>query len=163
MKFDLKRLNSLDRAIAGGAALAFISGFLPWWGYSGPLSLYSASVDGWSTGFTGWAGTLLLTLAGVYLVLRRSEVSLPSLPVGPSVLVAGLAVLGLLLVVIRWLSLPRVHAGLAGSIGARYGIWVAILAGVVELSAAIIEMRASGESLPWEQASESDSPVVADQ
>ena len=71
MKVDLKRLSSLDRAVAGAAAVAFIAGFLPWWGYSGPLSLYSASVDGWSAGFTGWAGTLLLTLAGVYLVLRR--------------------------------------------------------------------------------------------
>jgi hypothetical protein len=47
VKFDLTRLNSLDRAIAGGAAVTFISGFLPWWGYNGPLSSYSASVSGW--------------------------------------------------------------------------------------------------------------------
>jgi hypothetical protein len=148
VSFDLKRLSTLDRAIAGGALVAFIAGFLPWWGYSGPISVYSASVSGWSAGFTAWAGTLLLTLAGVYLVLRRSGVSMPDLPVGPSVLVAGVAALGLLLIIIRWLTLPSVH-GLGGSIGSKYGIWVAILAGIVELGGAVLEMRASGEPLPW--------------
>jgi len=54
VKFDLKRLSNLDRAIAGGAGVVFIAGFLPWWGYSGPLSVYSTSVDGWSAGFTAW-------------------------------------------------------------------------------------------------------------
>ncbi len=151
MKFELKGLSTLDRAIAGGAAVAFIAGFLPWWGYSGPVSLYGASVDGWSAGFTAWAGTLLLTLAGVYLVLRRSGTSLPSPPIGASVLVAGAAALGLLLVVVRWLTLPSVHGGLAGSIGPRYGIWFAIIAGAVEVAAAFAEMRASGEPLPWQQ------------
>jgi len=151
MAFDAKRLSTLDRAIAGGAGVAFIAGFLPWWGYSGPLNTYSASVNGWSAGFTAWAGTLLLTLAGVYLVLRRSEVSLPSLPVGPAVVVAGVAGLGLLLVILRWLTLPRVHGGLAGSIGAKYGIYIALLAGIVEVAAAVMEFRSSGEPLPWRQ------------
>jgi hypothetical protein len=151
VKFDLKRLGNLDRAIAGGAGVVFIAGFLPWWGYSGPLSVYSTSVDGWSAGFTAWAGTLLLTLAGVYLVLRRSETRLPSTPIGPSVLVASGAALGLLLIVVRWLTLPRVHGGLAGSIGAKYGVWLAIIAGAVEVAAAVAEMRASGERLPWQQ------------
>jgi hypothetical protein len=150
MRLDLKRLSSLDRAIAGGAGVVFIAGFLPWWGYNGPLSLYSTSVTGWSAGFSAWAGILLLTLAGVYLVLRRSDVSLPSTRVGPSVLVAGGAALGLLLVILRWLTLPRVHGGAAGSIGAKYGIWLAIIAGIVEVAAAVAELRASGEPLPWQ-------------
>lgn len=149
MSFDLKGLGRLDRMIAGGAAAVFVCGFLPWWGYQGPLSSYSASVSGWSAGFTAWAGILLLTLAGVYLVLRRSGVELPAVPLGPSVLVAGAAALGLFLVVVRWATLPRVHAGLAGSIGARYGIWLAIVAGAVEVFAAVSALRASGEPLPW--------------
>lgn len=162
MKLDVKNLSGLDRAIAGGAAVAFVSGFLPWWGYSGPLDLYSASVSGWSAGFSAWAGVLLLTLAGVYLVLRRSGASLPSLPVGPAVAVAGVAALGLLLVLIRWLTLPRVHGGLAGSIGAKYGIWLALIAGIVEVAAAIVALRASGERLPWEQAraAEAEGPAA---
>ena len=151
MNFDWKRFSTLDRAIVGGAGVAFIAGFLPWWGYNGPLSVYSASVSGWSAGFSAWAGTLLLTLAGVFLLLRRSEVNLPKLPIGPAVTVAGSAAVGLFLVIIRWLTLPRVHGGLAGSIGAKYGIWLALIAGIVETTAAVMEMRASGEPLPWSQ------------
>ena len=65
-------------------------------------------------------------------------------------LVAGGAALGLLLVILRWLTLPRVHGGVAGSIGAKYGIWLAIIAGIVEVAAAVAELRASGEPLPWQ-------------
>ena len=151
MKFDLGRLGQLDRGIVGGAAVVFISGFLPWYGYSGPLSLYSASVSGFSSGFTGWAGILLLFIAGLYLFLRRMEVAIPDLPVGPAVAVAGVAALGLLLVIIRWLSFPSVHAGLAGSIGSKWGVWVALIAGLVEVGCAVAALRASGEELPWAQ------------
>ncbi|MFL5959278.1 MAG: hypothetical protein ACJ75G_03285 [Gaiellaceae bacterium] len=146
MSFDWKRLSTLDRTIAGGAGVAFIAGFLPWWGASaGP---YSVSVSGWSAGFTAWAGTLLLTAAGVLLVLRRSGVTLPS-RLGPSVLVAAVAALGLLLVIIRWVSLPR-YRGV--DVGARYGIYLALIAGIAEATAAVMQMRASGEALPWAQA-----------
>lgn len=149
MAFDSSRFSRLDWSVVGGAGVAFIAGFLPWWGYTGPLALYSASVNGWSAGFTAWAGVLLLTLAGVYLFLLRNGTALPKLGVGPATVVAGAAALGLLLVVIRWLTLPRISGGLAGSIGARYGIWLAIIAGAVEVVAAVIEWRASGEPVPW--------------
>jgi hypothetical protein len=154
MRFDLKQLSTLDRVIAGGAAVAFIASFLPWYGVSvGP---FSASVSGWSAGFTAWAGALLLTLAGVLLVLRRSGATFPSLQVGPSVLVAGIAALGLLLVIIRWVSLPRYHiSDLSYDAGARYGLYIALIAGIAEVTAAVMQMRASGEEMPWAQAQQS--------
>ncbi len=145
-----KRLNTLDRAIVGGAAVAFIAAFLPWWGYKGILTPYHIYVNGWSSGFSAWAGSLLLALAGVIVVLLRTSDTAPKLPVGPYVLVAGTASLGLLLVLIRWITLPRHHFGSIG-IGARYGIWIALLAGVVEVVAAVVELLASGEQLPWQQ------------
>ena len=149
MAFDMKNLSNLDRAIVGGAGVAFIAAFMPWWGYSGPLHLYGTSIIGWNAGFTAWLGSLLLAAAGLYLLLLRSGVKLPSLPFGPAVTVAGGAVIGLALVIIRWLSLPRVRAGLAGSVGPRFGIWLAMIAGIVELVGAVLEFRASGEDLPW--------------
>ena len=69
-----------------------------------------------------------------------------------AVLVAGVAGLGLFLVIIRWLTLPHVHGGLAGSIGSKYGIWLALIAGIVEVGGAVVALRASGEPLPWSQA-----------
>jgi hypothetical protein len=83
-------------------------------------------------------------------VLRRSSVNFGLPNVGPSVLVAGVAALGLLLVIIRWVTFPRYHAvGISYNVGARYGIYLALLAGVVESAAAVMEMRASGEAMPW--------------
>ena len=149
MKFDLKRLSILDRAIVGGALVVFIAGFLPWWGVS--EGIFGVSVSGWSAGFTAWAGTLLLTLAGVFQFLRRSEVSMPELPIGPSIVVAGVSALGLLLVIIRWVTLPS-YRGIG--VGTKYGLWVALVAGVVETGAAVAAMRASGEPLPWKPAGE---------
>lgn len=149
MRFDWKSMSTLDRVIAGGAAVAFIALFLPWYGVSvGP---FSASVSGWSAGFTAWAGGLLLTIAGVLLVLRRSGVSVPS-AMGPSLQVAALAAVGLLLVIIRWVTFPRYHAvGISYGVGARYGIYLALIAGIVEVTAAVMQMRASGEQVPWTQ------------
>ena len=156
--FDPKSLSRTDQAVLGGAAVAFVSGFLPWWGYSGPARLYGASIRGWSSGFLAVVGTLLLTLAGVFLLLRRLGRALPELPVGPAVVVAGAAALGLLLVILRWLTLPRVHAGLAGSIGPKFGIFFAIIGGIVELVGAVVQFRESGEPLPWAQASRPAEP-----
>jgi hypothetical protein len=152
MSFDLNKLSTLDRVIAGGALVAFIAAFLPWYGASvGP---FSASVSGWSAGFSAWAGALLLTAAGVIVVLRRSGAAMPSTgSVGPAVLVAGVAGVGLLLVIIRWVSFPSVHAaGLSYNVGARYGIFLALIAGIAEVAASVMEMRASGERMPWAQA-----------
>jgi hypothetical protein len=58
---------------------------------------------------------------------------------------------GSLLVIVRWLTLPRVNGGLAGSVGARFGIWIAIVAAAVELAGAVSVLRGSGERLPWAQ------------
>jgi hypothetical protein len=157
MRFDWKIMSMLDRVIAGGAAVAFIALFLPWYGVSvGP---FSASVSGWSAGFSAWAGGLLLTIAGVLLVLRRSGATLPSLQVGPSVLVAGIAALGLLLVIIRWTTLPRYHLSeLSYDAGARYGLYFALIAGIAEVAAAVMAMRASGEKMPWAPVNQTTAP-----
>jgi hypothetical protein len=146
MSFDWKRLSNRDRAIVSGAGGAFLAGFLPWWG--GSTGMFgSVSVSGWSSGFTAWAGTLLLTAAGILLLLRRSGASWPLSVVAPSVLVAGVAGLGLLLVIIRWASLPSDRGlslgGGSYSFGAQYGLYVALIAGILEVSAAVVEMRAS--------------------
>jgi hypothetical protein len=149
MEFELKRFSTLDRVMVVGAVVAFIAAFLPWYGATvGP---FDASVSGWSAGFSAWAGALLLTAAGTLVALRRSGASMSSVgPVGPSAFVVLIAGLGLLLVIIRWLSFPTYHAaGFTGNVGARYGIYIALIAGIAEVTAAVLEMRSSGEPAPW--------------
>jgi hypothetical protein len=149
MKLDWKALTTLDWVIAGGALVAFISLFLPWYGLSvGPVT---ASVDGWSAGFAAWAGGLLLTAAGVLVVLRRSGVNLTGGRVGPSLLVASVAALGLLLVVIRWVSFPTYHGagGFSYDVGARYGVYVAVIGGIAAVTGAVLALRDSGERTLW--------------
>ena len=63
--------------------------------------------------------------------------------IDPSLLVAGVAALGLLLVVIRWVSFPRYNGGgLSYDVGARYGIYLALIAGIAAVTAAVLAMRA---------------------
>ena len=73
-------------------------------------------------------------------------------------LVAGVAAVGLLLVIIRWISFPRYHGV---DVGARYGIYIALLAGIVEVAAAVMQMRASGEAVPWAQTKRAPEPQEA--
>jgi hypothetical protein len=149
MEFDPKRFGTLDWVLVAGAVLAFITTFLPWYGAT--IGSHSASLSGWSSGFSAWAGALLLTGAGVLVALRRSGASMSSVgPVGPSAFVVLIAGLGLFLVIVRWLSFPTYHAaGIDANVGARYGIYLAVIAGIAEVIASVLEMRASGEPLPW--------------
>lgn len=147
MAFDAKRLVPLDWGILGAGAVAFISLFLPWWGVS--IGVYSASVSGWNTSY-GWLGRLLLVAAGVWFLLYKSEVSLPKLPMTVLAVTVGASTLGLLIVIIRWITLPSGGAlGHTFNYGARAGIWVAALAGAVQVACAVILFRQSGEQLPW--------------
>ena len=146
---DPKQLTRLDWGVLGGGAVAFIALFLPWYGVSG--AGFSDSVSGWSTS-DGWLGGLLLVAAAVWFLLWRARTALPKTPVTPLAATTGVAALGLLVVIIRWVSLPRGGGGILGksfSYGPRAGIWIALIAGIVELACAAILLVRSGEPLPW--------------
>jgi len=136
--------------VVGAGGVSFIALFLPWYGVS--AGFFSASVSGWSTSY-GWLGALLIIAAGLYLALQRSDVNLSRVPVTPAVFVLGVAALGTLIVVLRWITLPSGHAGVGGvtaySYGPRVGIFLTIIAGLVQVGAALILFRTSGEKLPW--------------
>ena len=158
MQFDWKAFTTLDRVIAGGGLVAFIATFLPWYGVSvGP---FSVNVDGWSAGFSAWAGALLLTAAAVLVVLRRSGSDLAGTRIDPSMLVAIVAAVGLLLVIIRWVSFPRYESsGLSYDVGARYGIYLALIAGLAQVTAAVMALRAAGEQAPSAPAEHPSEPA----
>lgn len=147
-QLDLSKLSRLDWVVAGASVLAFISLFLPWYGAS--FGAFSASVSGWSTSY-GWLGGLLIVIAGVLLLLDRSGQRIQVQKMGPALLVLGVAAIGTLLVIIRWITLPSGSgsgSAVSYSYGPRVGIYLALVLGIVQCVAALRLFRASGETLP---------------
>jgi hypothetical protein len=147
-QFDMKKLSLGDKVVAGAGVVTLISLFLPWLGYS--VGSFSASESGWGTGFIGWFGAVLIVVAAVYLVMMRSGANLPDISWGPGVVVFGASLVGTLLVLLRWLTLP--HASYAGgyySWGPRIGIYLTLVAGIFQVIYALRFFRSTGERAPW--------------
>ena len=150
MAFDAKKLSRLDWGVVGAGGVAFIALFLPWYGVS--AGGFSASVSGWSTSY-GWLGGLLIVAAAVWFLLWRADAAIPKAPLSPLAATTGAAGLGTLLVILRWATLPRGHAGVFGTTlfnyGPRVGIWITLIVGIVEVACAGVLFARSGEALPW--------------
>src|SRR3982750_1368036 len=89
-------VDTNDLGVMGAGAAALLFSFLPYWGFS-----YSAkSLGGVSASITAWHGfaflglLLLFAAAGVGAARVFGGATLPELPVGWHVVVAGAAVLG---------------------------------------------------------------------
>jgi hypothetical protein len=148
-QFDIKKLDTSDRIVVGMGVLTLICLFLPWYGFSG--GGYSASVSGFSTGY-GWLGAVLIIVAAGYLAALRSGTNVPKISYGPGVTVLGLSAIGTIIVILRWITLPK--GGFVGySYGPEFGMYLTILAGVVQVALAFRLFKASGESVPWEKKS----------
>lgn len=146
--FDMKKLSSTDKGVAGAGVLALIALFLPWESIS--FGGISDSASGFSTGY-GWIGAILIIASAVYLVMLRSGSEMPKTSTGPGVIVLGGSVIGVVLVLLRWLTLPKGGSGFDGaSWGPGIGIYLTIIAGVVSAVCAWRLFKSSGESLPWE-------------
>ncbi len=149
MSFDAKRLGRLDWAVLGSGGIALIALFLPWYGVS--IAGFSASVSGWSTGY-GWLGAVLLVAGAAWFLLWRMEVDLPKVRFTPLVVTTGASAVGLALVIVRWITLPRASGGVLGrsfNYGPRVGIWLTLVVGVIQVACAVVLFRQSGETLPW--------------
>jgi len=150
MAFDPKTVKPVEWGVIGAGAVSFIALFLPWYGVS--YLGFSASVSGFSTGY-GWLAGLLVVAGAVWFFLHRAEVGLPNLPASPLVVTIAASGLGFLLILLRWVTLPRGSFGIGHQVsyGGRFGIWIAILAAAVELGSAVVLFRQSGEAVPWKR------------
>lgn len=138
----LARFTRGDKFLVGAAFIALISLFVPW--YQASVSGYTIqSVSGWGSGY-GWLGALCLVAAGIYVVLQRSDVDLPRVPIRATVVVLSLTGLGTFLVLLRLGTLPHGNAG-GGLVSYRYGpaagIVLALIAGLIETACAFLMFR----------------------
>lgn len=144
--FDINSIKGNDRYIAGGGVVVLIASFLPWYGAS--FGGFSSSVSGWSAGAWAVLGILLCIAAAGYVVARSmGQLDDLTLPIGPALLVLGLAGLGALFFLIRWLTLPS--GGSAGfNYGPRIGLFLGLAAALAQAAFAGMSFRSSGEKLP---------------
>lgn len=150
-----------DLAVMGAGAAVFIFSLLPYYGFSYNVK----GIGGASASFTAWHGfallgvLLLLAAAGIVAARVFGGVTLPTLPVGWHVVVAGLAGLGTLLVILRALTYPHA-SGFGGSYGVRWGGYLLFLAAIVEAVFAVMALRESGESLSIDRGPQSSPPAA---
>jgi hypothetical protein len=146
---DVKRITPLEWAGIGAGALAFIASFFPWYSisYDGPslpgLSAFSASgsLSAWGVGIGGWLPVLLLMAAAVIVLLPHFGTT-----VANGVMIwLGLSAAALVIVLIRWLTLPG-EDGLGFSQGAGFGIIIGVLAAAASGVAAFLAYRSKSGS-----------------
>jgi hypothetical protein len=155
--------NDLGVMAAGAAALIF--SFLPFWG----VSYKVAGHGGLSASLSAWHG---LPLLGVLMLVAASAivaarvfggVTLPTVPVGWHVIVAGLAVLGAVIVILRGLTYGNNGYSAFGSSvssGVKWGGYLLFLAAIAEAVFAVMALRESGESLSFDRGTQETPPPV---
>ena len=154
MATDVRQLPRWDQGLLAAGALVFIFSFFPY---------YGASYRGDSTSVTAWHGwafvALLLLLAAAILAAVQifSGATLPDVAVGWNVVIAGLAVVGFIILVIRSFTLDSGNF-LGVDYGLRWGAWLLMLAALAEVAFAVLRFRESGESLPWQNRTGSTAP-----
>ena len=132
--FDLSRLTTVDRIVAGATLVTMISLWLPWFSasFSGLGATTTGSISG--TGYHGWLWLeFILALALLaYLTARAAWEQLPfSLPVSHERLLTVGTGLQFLLILIGFLAMPSTD-GLQGySVSWDFGAFLALLASLV--------------------------------
>lgn len=151
-----RRLSKRDLTVIACGALVLVASFLPWETATsdGGGVVYTGSASAWNAGFAAWFGSLLCAAAAAAAVARHLGHLSAVRGIGPNLAVCGLAVAGLVLLVLRLLTLP--HSGSYGPLGSAggygYGPGLGAFAGValaaVQAIIALLNVRAAGEKIP---------------
>jgi hypothetical protein len=159
--FDLKQINRNDQGILGaGILFLLLSFFAPFYG----VTVHAGAVGGSAT-VTAWHSygflAVLLIIVAVGIVAARvlGNASLPTLPVGPNVLVAGLAALGTLLLLLRGFTYSTA-SGPGYSVGQKWGAWVLYVLAIAIVVFAVMNLRASGEKIAWDATAMNKAPAA---
>src|SRR6266566_2306060 len=103
--FDPARVTKAEWIGLGAGLLAFIASFLPWFTFSVLGGVYSVSANAWSLGFAAWFPVLLLLAGSGLMLAQQLGVNVPVVKPGWPLVLFGVAVLSLIIILIRWLTL----------------------------------------------------------
>jgi hypothetical protein len=147
--FDVKRVTPIEWAGIGAGALAFIVSFFPWYSVTfdaGPLTGLGGfggggSLSAWNVGIGGWLPVLLLVAAAVLILLPHLGTAVRN----GTMIWLGLAAAALVIVLIRWVTMPGEDAP-GFSQGAGFGLILGIIAALASAAAAFLAYRASSRT-----------------
>lgn len=160
MATDLRELPRNDQGVLAAGVLVFIASFFPFYG----ASVHAAGI-GASTSVTSWHSyaTLAVILLLAATVAAAAQLfaaeSLPTLPVSWNVVVAALSALGTLLYILRAFTLDSGSA-LGFDYGLRWGAYVVMVLAIAQTAFAVIRLRESGETMPWQHHGPAAPPVA---
>jgi hypothetical protein len=148
-EFDVKRVTTLEWAGIGAGLAAFIFSMLPW--YSVSYAGIGGSLSAWNSGFIAWFPMLLVLVAGGLLLASHFGVKIERLPL----IWLALSGLAVVLVLLRWLTLPDDGGlgdmGFGGDSGfesgAGAGLILGLIAAVVSTVAAVLTFRAAPKTV----------------
>jgi hypothetical protein len=149
--FDPARVTKAEWIGLGAGLLAFIASFLPWYSISGTgiLGTISYSLNAWNLGFAAWFPVLLLVAGAGLLLAQQVGANVPVIRPGWPLVLLGIAALSLIIILIRWLTLPGGSDGIAQtgiSYGAGFGLYVGLVAAILFGLSQYLVFRASGQS-----------------
>lgn len=147
-RFVGKQLTALEWIGVLAGAFAVVDSFLSWRHVRGTGLVDLARAVGfrtwytaWSSGPTAWLAVLLLAGAAALILAKGFNVRLPAVPF----LWLGMAIAALVLILIRWISLPDPDAATLAAFnlrpedidtGASIGLYLGLLTAVLSVAAA---------------------------
>ena len=153
--FDGTQLSARDWAGVGAGAFALVVSFLSWRSVSGPQVVDLANALGlktwytaWGSGVTGWLPIVLLVGAAVLILAPAYGMRVRGVPY----LWLAMASVALIVVIIRWVTLPSPDAALLTArnirpedvdTGASIGLFLGLAAALISLLGAVFRVLAA--------------------
>lgn len=151
-RFDGRKLGALDWIGVLAGVFAVLVSFLSWRHVRGTGLVDLARAVGfktwytaWGSGISGWLPILLLAGAALLIMAHGFGVKLPGVPF----LWLGLSVAALIMILIRWITLPEPDAATLAPFnlrpedidtGASIGLYLGLLAAVISIVGAVFKV-----------------------